>query len=181
LFKGTNKAVPGEGNSEADIMFIGEAPGKAEDLSGIPFVGAAGKFLAQLLEVINLNREDVYITNIVKHRPPDNRDPQNDEIEACKFYLDSQIKIINPKLIVTLGRHAMNRFMPGLKISEVHGKARPVRLFESGVTDKVFFPLYHPASALYNPGLRGTLIDDMKKIPLLLKNIDNFNNFDDSQ
>lgn len=181
LFEGTNNAVPGEGNPEADIMFIGEAPGKDEDLQGKPFVGAAGKFLAELLEVINLNREDVYITNVVKHRPPNNRDPLDDEIEACRGYLEQQIAIIKPKLIVTLGRHAMNRFMPGLKISEVHGQAKRVKSVVSGIPDKIYFPLYHPASALYNPGLRGTLIADMKKIPILLKKIDKLSNKNDTQ
>lgn len=175
LFEGTNNAVPGEGSPDAEIMFIGEAPGKEEDLKGVPFVGAAGKFLAKLLEEIDLKREDVYITNVVKHRPPNNRDPLDDEVESCKGYLEQQIAIIRPKLIVTLGRHAMNRFMPGLKISEVHGQAKRVKGM-NGQSDKIYFPMYHPASALYNPGLRGTLISDIKKIPILLKKIDKLQN-----
>lgn len=170
LFEGTNNAVPGDGNPDAEIMFIGEAPGRDEDLQGKPFVGAAGKFLAQLLEVIGLKREDVYITNIVKHRPPGNRDPLDDEIGACRIFLEEQIEIIKPKLIVTLGRHAMSRFMPGLKISSVHGQAKRVKGKDG--SEKIYFPLYHPASALYNPGLRDTLVADMRKIPILIKKID---------
>ncbi len=179
LFEGTNNAVPGEGNPNADIMFIGEAPGRDEDLKGKPFVGAAGKFLAQLLEVINLKREDVFITNVVKHRPPNNRDPLDDEIAACNQFLEEQIAIIKPKLIVTLGRHAMHRFMPGLKISVVHGQAKRVKTPEG--LEKIYFPLYHPASALYNPGLRETLIADMRKIPVLIRKIDKLKNQNDSQ
>ena len=166
--KATN-AVFGEGNIHAEIMFIGEAPGQAEDLQGKPFVGAAGKFLNQMLEIIGLKREDVFITNVVKHRPPENRDPLPDEIETCFPYLREQVLTIKPKIIVTLGRYAMNIFLPGFKISEIHGQAKRAKglLGEA----QVYFPLYHPASALYNPGLRETLINDMKKIPLLLKKI----------
>jgi len=169
LCENTNNAVPGEGSPNADVMFIGEAPGKDEDLQGRPFVGAAGKFLNTLLDEAGFKREDVFITNVVKHRPPNNRDPQQDEVETCFPYLDAQINIIKPKLIVTLGRHAMNRFLPGLQISKVHGQAKRVKSVFS--KKQVVFPLYHPASALYNPGLRGTLIADMKKIPILLKKI----------
>ena len=163
--------VIGEGDHDADIMFIGEAPGRDEDIQGKPFVGAAGKFLTKMIESIGLTRDDVFITNIVKHRPPNNRDPLEDEVEACSDFLEEQIRIIKPKLIVTLGRHAMNRFMPGLKISQVHGQAKRA----SGVDNKkqVYFPSYHPASALYNPGLRDVLIRDMHKIPILLKKIEN--------
>ena len=164
--KATN-AVFGEGNPKAEIMFIGEAPGRSEDEQGRPFVGAAGKFLNQMLEIIGFKREDVFITNIVKHRPPENRDPLPDEIEACAPYLQAQVILIKPKLIVTLGRHAMGRFLPGLKISQVHGQAKRAKGIFS--EKQIFFPLYHPASALYNPGLRETLINDMKKIPILLK------------
>jgi uracil-DNA glycosylase family 4 len=166
--KATN-AVPGVGNPNADVMFIGEAPGKQEDLQGEPFVGAAGKFLTQMLEGIGYKREDVFITNIVKHRPPDNRDPLEDEVESCFPYLDAQIRAIKPLLIVTLGRHAMHRFMPDLKISQVHGQAKRVKSIFS--EKQVIFPLYHPASALYNPSLRKTLMYDMKKIPILLQKI----------
>ena len=169
LCENTNNAVPGEGNENAEVMFIGEAPGRDEDLQGKPFVGAAGKFLTTLLESINMQREDVFITNIVKHRPPNNRDPLPDEVEGCFPYLDDQIKAIKPKLIITLGRHAMNRFLPDMKISAVHGQAKRVKSIFS--EKQVIFPLYHPASALYNPGLRTTLIRDMQKIPILLKKL----------
>jgi len=166
---GATKAVPGEGSANAEIMFIGEAPGRDEDMQGRPFVGAAGKFLNDMLMFAGLKREEVFITNVVKHRPPQNRDPLPDEIESCWPYLEEQIKMIKPKLIVTLGRHSMGRFLPGLKISEVHGQAKRAK----GIWQErqVFFPVYHPASALYNPGLREVLIRDMKKIPILLKKI----------
>ncbi len=160
------QAVPGNGNANADIMFIGEAPGKNEDEQGIPFVGAAGKFLAEMLESIGLKREDIYITNVVKYRPPNNRDPLPDEIDACMPWLHEQIKIIEPKVIVTLGRHAMEHFIPGKKISEVHGQA--FRRTFPDIGPQVFFALYHPAAALYNGGMRGTLIEDFKKIPKVI-------------
>ncbi len=166
---GATKAVPGEGSDKAQVMFIGEGPGREEDAQGKPFVGAAGKFLNTMLAEIGLGREDVFITNVVKHRPPENRDPLPEEVEACWPYLEEQVRALKPKLIVLLGRHAMNRFLPGLKISEAHGNAKRSR----GIwNDKqVYLPVYHPASALYNPGLRDTLIRDMKKIPILLKKI----------
>jgi DNA polymerase len=166
---GATKAVPGEGSGKAEVMFIGEAPGRDEDIQGRPFVGAAGKFLTQMLEEAGFKREDVFITNVVKHRPPENRDPLPDEIEACMPWLEAQIKAIKPKLIVLLGRHAMGRFLPGLMISAVHGQAKRSK----GIWNEkqVYLPVYHPASALYNPGLRQTLINDMKKIPILLKKI----------
>jgi DNA polymerase len=168
---GAKQAVPGEGDPHAQIMFIGEGPGRDEDEQGRPFVGAAGKFLTQMLELAGYKREDVFITNVVKHRPPQNRDPMPDEILACWPYLEEQIKAIKPKVIVTLGRHAMGRFLPGLKISEAHGKAKRAK----GIwcEKQVYFPVYHPASALYNPGLRDTLIRDMKKLPILLKKLEN--------
>jgi uracil-DNA glycosylase family 4 len=157
------QAVPGEGNPDADIMFIGEAPGKKEDEQGVPFVGASGKFLAEMLATINLKREDIYITNIVKYRPPDNRDPLPSEVLACEEWLHEQIKIIRPKVIVTLGRHAMEHFIPGQKISEVHGQSFTQTLPDIGT--QTFFVLYHPAAALYNGSLRQTLIADFQKIP----------------
>ncbi len=163
------QAVPGDGNPDADIMFIGEAPGKNEDEQGKPFVGAAGKFLAEMLATINLKREDIYITNVVKYRPPENRDPEPEEIEACMPWLHEQIKIIEPKIIVTLGRHAMEHFIPGKKISEVHGQAFR-RTFDD-IGEQVFFALYHPAAALYNGGMRQTLIEDFKKIPKVIKKL----------
>lgn len=160
------QAVPGDGSASAEIMFVGEAPGKNEDEQGRPFVGAAGKFLAEMLATINLKREDIYITNVVKYRPPNNRDPEPDEIEACMPWLHEQIKIIRPKIIVTLGRHALEHFIPGKKISEVHGHAFR-RKFED-IGEQVFFALYHPAAALYNGSMRTTLLADFKKIPKVI-------------
>jgi DNA polymerase len=156
--------VFGAGSPDADIVFIGEAPGKNEDLQGEPFIGAAGKFLNEMLAMIGLERRDIYITNIVKYRPPNNRDPLPEEKSAFLPFLKRQLDIIKPKLIVTLGRHSMDSLLPGLRISEVHGQ--PKR-FE----DKVFMPLFHPAAALYNGGLRQTLIDDFARIPLILEKI----------
>lgn len=163
------QAVPGEGNPDADILFIGEAPGKKEDEQGVPFVGASGKFLAEMLATINLKREDIYITNIVKYRPPNNRDPLPAEVLACEEWLHGQINIIRPKVIVTLGRHAMEHFIPGQKISEIHGQAFARTLPDIG--EQVFFVLYHPAAALYNGSLRQTLITDFKKIPDIIKKL----------
>lgn len=156
--------VFGDGNPDSEIVFIGEAPGKNEDQQGIPFVGAAGKFLNEMLEMINLKRDDIYITNIVKYRPPNNRDPLPAEKAAFLPYLSRQLEIINPKLIVTLGRHSMDVLLPGLKISQVHGQPKRYH-------DKVYLPLFHPAAALYNGGLRQTLIDDFAAIPTILKKI----------
>lgn len=163
------QAVPGDGSAEADIMFVGEAPGKNEDEQGKPFVGAAGKFLGEMLATINLKREDIYITNVVKYRPPENRDPEPTEIEACMPWLHEQIKIIQPKIIVTLGRHALEHFIPGKKISEVHGQAFR-RTFDD-IGEQVFFSLYHPAAALYNGSMRQTLIADFKKIPRVIEKL----------
>lgn len=163
------QAVPGDGSAEAEIMFIGEAPGKNEDLQGVPFVGAAGKFLSEMLATIKLKREDIYITNVVKYRPPNNRDPLPEEIAACMPWLHEQIKIIRPKVIVTLGRHAMEHFIPGKKISEVHGQAFR-RTFDD-IGEQVFFSLYHPAAALYNGSMRETLIKDFQKIPKVVEKI----------
>ncbi len=163
------QAVPGEGNADADIMFVGEAPGKNEDLQGKPFIGSAGKFLAEMLSSINLQREDTFITNIVKYRPPENRDPEPTEITDCMPWLHEQIAIIQPKIIVTLGRHALEHFIPGKKISEVHGQAFR-RTFDD-IGEQVFFALYHPAAALYNGSMRTTLISDFQKIPQVLKQL----------
>ncbi len=169
LHKGRTHSVPGEGSEDAEIVFIGEGPGRDEDLQGRPFVGAAGKFLTTMLESIGLKREDVYIANVVKCRPPNNRDPEQKEIDACWGYLEEQIKIIKPKIVVTLGRHSMNRFMPGLKISQVHGQ--PKRASGIWQERQVFLPLYHPAAALYDPRQRDVHMEDFKKIPLILKKI----------
>jgi uracil-DNA glycosylase len=169
LCKDRINVVPGEGSPKADIMFIGEGPGRDEDKQGRPFVGAAGKFLNELLEVINLERKDVYIANVVKCRPPKNRDPLPEEAEACWSYLVEQINIIQPKLIVTLGRHSMNRFLPDLKISQVHGQ--PKRYIGIWQKKQVYLPMYHPAVALYDPRKRDVIIEDFKKIPLILKKL----------
>lgn len=169
LHKTRTNAVPGEGSPDAEIMFIGEAPGLNEDLQGRPFVGAAGKFLDEMLESCGIKREDVFITNIVKSRPPGNRDPLPEEVEACWPWLETQINLINPLLIVILGRHSLEKFLPGVKISQVHGQA--LRREAAGIGRRVFFAAYHPAAALHNGGLRSTLISDFKKIPKLLKQL----------
>lgn len=158
--------VFGDGNPDAEIVFIGEAPGKNEDEQGLPFVGAAGKFLSEMLAGIDLERKDVYITNIVKYRPPNNRDPLPEEKAAFLPFLRAQLEIIKPKLVVTLGRHSMDSLLPGLSISQCHGQ--PKRL-----AGQVYLPLFHPAAALYNGGLRQTLIDDFNKIPRILAAINN--------
>lgn len=169
LAEGRNNVVPGKGNEKAEIMFIGEGPGKDEDLQGEPFVGAAGKFLTELLDLIGLKREDVYIANVVKCRPPGNRDPFPEEVEACWPYLEAQVKAIEPELIVTLGRHSMDRFLPGLKISQVHGKPKRYKGITGG--KQVYYPMYHPAVALYNGSYREVIKEDMMRIPKLLEKI----------
>jgi len=168
LAQGRTKAVPGEGNPHAELLFIGEAPGKNEDLQGRPFVGAAGKFLQEMLESIGMSREQIFITNVVKSRPPNNRDPLPDEVSACtSAWLNSQVKLIDPVLIITLGRHSLGHFIPNKRISLCHGK--PMRALAPDGVRRVFFPLYHPAAALYNGSLRGTLMEDFTKIPAVLK------------
>jgi uracil-DNA glycosylase len=176
LRKGCSQVVPGDGNPEAEIMFIGEAPGKKEDEMGKPFVGAAGKFLDEMLATINLKRENVYIANVCKCRPPENRDPLPEEVATCWPWLEKQIEIINPKLIITLGRHSLGRFFPLMKISEVHGKAfrrEFPNLGNKGLPAgrRVFYALYHPAAALYNGSMRETLLKDFKRIPKVLEKI----------
>lgn len=240
LAKSATQLVFGDGNPDAEIVFIGEAPGKNEDLQGIPFVGAAGKFLNEMLEMIGLKRSDVYITNIVKYRPPDNRDPLPEEKTAFLPYLRAQLEIIKPKVVATLGRHSLNCFLPDLQIGAIHGQPKRIklRLSSSQMADDslpagrqgsqlkssgdqdadgvqgnnekranstdgtkseshkqltqqsaaklgsasgsarrqdklvlVILPLFHPAAALYNGGLRQTLIDDFAKIPVILKKI----------
>lgn len=170
LKKTATQAVPGVGSADAEIVFIGEAPGKKEDEIGEPFVGAAGKFLNEMLAEINLQREDIYITNIVKYRPPNNRDPSPQEKASCREWLLEELKMISPKLIIFLGRHAMNNFFPELNISSAHGKLL-IKKF-NGMSTKYFFPLYHPAAALYNGGMREVLMEDFKKIPKVLKEIE---------
>lgn len=167
LRKSATQAVLGNGNANSEIVFIGEAPGKKEDLVGEPFIGAAGKFLDEMLATIKMNRENIYITNIVKYRPPNNRDPEPKEKEDCNEWLINELKIISPKLIVFLGRHSMLRFFPSEKIGAVHGKLLILDIPELG--KQAFLPLYHPAAALYNGGMRTTLIKDFKKIPKILE------------
>lgn len=157
--------VMGDGNVNAEIVFIGEAPGKKEDETGVPFIGSAGRFLNDMLAEAGMDRTDVYITNIVKYRPPDNRDPLPAEKAAFLPYLIKQLEIINPEVVVTLGRHSMEYFLPGEKISDIHGS--PV-LVEFGNREIIVIPLFHPAAALYNGKLRQTLIDDFLQIPDLI-------------
>ena len=166
LAKTAKQLVFGDGNPDADIVFIGEAPGKNEDIQGLPFVGASGKFLSEMLALIDLERKDIYITNIVKYRPPNNRDPLPEEKEAFLPYLQAQLEVIQPKLIVTLGRHSMDVLLPGLKISQEHGQPKRYK----GI---VYLPLFHPAAALYNGSMRQTLIDDFVTIPLIIEKIQN--------
>jgi DNA polymerase len=161
LYKSATRAVPGEGSEKAEIMFIGEGPGWNEDQQGRPFVGTAGKFLDQLIASIGMKREQVYIANIVKHRPPGNRDPLPSEITACSIWLDRQIEIINPRMIVTLGRHSMARYFPNKTISKIHGTYEK----RNGV---IYFAMYHPAAALHQQKLRVEIEKDMLKIPALL-------------
>ncbi len=223
LAESATNLVIGDGNTDAEVVFIGEAPGKNEDEQGLPFVGLAGKFLNEMLAGINLTRSDVYITNIVKYRPPNNRDPLPEEKKAFWPYLVQQLEVINPKIIVTLGRHSMEYFLPDFKISAIHGQPKRIKFVssrdlendngadglqgdgenrtevyekysegesepstqqaaatQSGAASRaggqtlrsvVILPLYHPAAALYNGGLRETLIEDFNKIPLIIKKI----------
>ena len=157
LAETATQLVLGDGNPDADIVFIGEAPGKAEDEQGLPFVGASGRFLNEMLEAAGLVRADVYITNIVKYRPPNNRDPLPEEKREFWPYLMRQLEIIQPKVIITLGRHSGMAFIPELVISRDHGKPRKVKYHDS---EFLVIPLYHPAAALYNGSMRQTLIDD---------------------
>lgn len=161
--------VMGDGNVDADIVFIGEAPGKNEDLQGLPFVGAAGKFLNEMLAAAGMDRGDVYITNIVKYRPPNNRDPLPEEKKEFWPYLMKQLKIIQPKVVITLGRHSMEYFLPGLKIGQIHGQPKRIQFGEEKI---VIMPLFHPAAALYNGSMRQTLIDDFLKVPKVIESID---------
>jgi DNA polymerase len=152
------QAVPGYGPVTARIMAVGEAPGETEDREGKPFVGAAGRLLTQLLESVGLDRRDIYITNVIKCRPPGNRDPEQLEVEACSHYLDEQVAMLHPQVILVLGRHALARLLPGAgSITKLHGQQ--VRR-----GDRVYVPLYHPAAALYNGGLLQTLQDDMARV-----------------
>lgn len=161
LHRSALNAVPGEGDPKARILLIGEAPGWNEDKQGKPFVGNSGKFLTELLESAGLAREDVFITNVVKHRPPSNRDPLPDEILACSVYLERQIEAIDPDVIVTLGRFSMAKYFPGEKISKIHGQPKEVG-------GRYIVPMYHPAAALHNGSLRSTIEEDFQKLPRYL-------------
>jgi uracil-DNA glycosylase family 4 len=160
--------VMGDGNLDSDIVFIGEAPGKNEDIQGLPFVGAAGKFLNEMLAAAGLERKDVYITNIVKYRPPNNRDPLPEEKAAFWPYLLKQLQIIDPKVVITLGRHSMEYFLPGMKIGQIHGEAKRIQFGDHKI---VIMPLFHPAAALYSGSLRQTLIDDFLKVPAVIRQL----------
>ncbi|MBI2165276.1 MAG: uracil-DNA glycosylase [Chloroflexi bacterium] len=162
LSRNRTHAVPGDGSSSARIMFIGEAPGFYEDQQGRPFVGPAGKFLDELLSSAGMSRGEVFITNMVKCRPPENRDPMPGEVEACRQYLDKQIQILKPRVIVALGRHSLAKFFPQESISKLRGKPRQWN-------DTIIYPMFHPAAALHNQGLRHYLEEDIKGLPLLLK------------
>lgn len=165
LAKTATNIVPGAGNPNADIMFVGEAPGKNEDLTGQPFVGAAGKVLDKLLESINLARDDVFITSIVKYRPPNNRDPKPEEKAAFLPYLERQIEVIQPKLICPLGRHGMSSFLPNVTIGAVHGT------IQRDAKGRAILPLFHPAAVLYNRNLLVTIEEDFLSIPHILKSL----------
>lgn len=165
LRAGCLQAVPGEGNPESPIVFIGEGPGRVEDQEGRPFVGPAGQLLVKLLGSIGLKREDVYITNVVKCRPPENRDPSPAEVAEHHDFLQRELELIKPKLVVLLGRHALQWFLPDEQISKIRGTAKRQGQY-------VYFPIYHPAAALHNPNLSDTLKEDFLKIPALLKKID---------
>ena len=161
LAKNRSRVVPGEGAENADLLFIGEAPGWHEDQQGRPFVGPAGQYLDELLALINLNRRQVYIANVIKCRPPGNRDPLPAEITSCRKWLDRQIELIRPRIIVTLGRYSMARFFPGKTIGKIHGTAQK--------QDSIIcYAMYHPAAALHQQSLRTTIEADMRKIPALL-------------
>ncbi len=161
LAKYRTKVVPGEGAEDADLLFIGEAPGWHEDQQGRPFVGPAGQFLDQLLASIGLRREEVYIANVIKCRPPQNRDPLPVEIESCRRWLDRQIETIQPQMIITLGRYSLARYFPGDSIGKIHGKPRKL-------AGGVLYPMYHPAAALHQGSLRRTIETDMLRIPQIL-------------
>jgi uracil-DNA glycosylase len=165
LAESRTNAVPGEGPDDARILFIGEAPGFHEDRQGRPFVGAAGQYLTELLQKVGLRREQVYITNVIKCRPPGNRDPQPDEVAACRGYLDRQIELIRPRLVVTLGRFSMDRYFPGASISRIHGQPKRVG-------SVIYYPVFHPAAALHQPRWKSLLDEDFARIPGLLTQLD---------
>ena len=170
LAKQATNLVMGDGNPNAEIVFIGEAPGKKEDESGLPFMGASGKLLNEMLATIGLLRSDIYITNIVKYRPPNNRDPLQSEKQAFLPYLLAQLEVIQPTLLITLGRHSMNSILPGQQIGNIHGQKQYAQL-QKNSNPVAILPLYHPAAALYNGKMRQVLFDDFASIPTILKKI----------
>jgi DNA polymerase len=167
LAEGRTNAVPGEGSPDTEVVFVGEGPGQNEDRQGRPFVGAAGTLLEELLGMIGWRREDVYITNVVKCRPPNNRDPEPDEIAACEPFLRRQLEILDPALLVTLGRFSLQTFMPGDRISRVHGTERPIGP-STGARAATGYALYHPAAALRQGSLKETMQRDMARVPEVL-------------
>jgi DNA polymerase len=168
LHEGRTRAVPGEGHPGTEVVMVGEAPGQTEDREGRPFVGRAGDLLVRQLDEIGWRRGEVYITNIVKCRPPQNRDPEPDEVAACSGYLRRQLETLDPALVVTLGRHSMARFMPGAKISAVHGTSRPVDP-SSGARAAIVYAMYHPAAALRTPSIERQSLEDARRIPRVLE------------
>lgn len=165
LYRQATNPVPGEGNPDARILMIGEAPGFHEDTHGKPFIGNSGKYLTELLGKAGMTRDDVFITNVVKHRPPGNRDPLPDEMVACAHFLDQQISVIDPDVIVTLGRFSLARYFPGERISKIHGQPKEI-------DGRFVVPMYHPAAALHNGSLRPQLEADFEKLPRLLAEFD---------
>jgi uracil-DNA glycosylase len=162
LARGRTQAVPGEGNLLSDVLLVGEGPGAREDATGRPFVGPAGQLLAELMRAIGWEREDVFITNVVKCRPPGNRDPEPGEVGACSVYLDAQERALDPAVVVTLGRHSLQRYLPGARIGAVHG------LMRRSYAGQHVFPMYHPAAALHQASLRETLFRDIRGLPAAL-------------
>jgi DNA polymerase len=162
------KTVPGEGNPETEVVVVGEGPGRDENQAGRPFVGASGRLLTELIESVGWQREDVFITNVVKCWPPGNRDPQPDEIAACAPFLRRQLEVLDPAVVVTAGKHSLNVFMPGERIGRVHGTSRPTDP-TTGAHDALTFAMYHPAFALYDGSNRGTLLDDIAGLPTTLE------------
>lgn len=165
LSQGRIRTVPGEGAGTALVMFVGEAPGAQEDRDGRPFIGRSGKFLTQTLEAVGLSREDVFITSVVKCRPPKNRDPRPEELAACADYLDRQVALVNPRIIVTLGRFSMARWFPGEKITQIHGQVREIG------DGRVALAMFHPAAALRNPAWRTAFEQDMQRLPELIRRV----------
>lgn len=174
LHQARTRAVPGEGNPKAEVMLIGEGPGFHEDGQARPFVGASGQFLEELLGSIGYKRAEVFIANVIKCRPPGNRDPQPEELEACRDYLDRQIELVDPKVIVTLGRFSMYRYFPGESISRIHGQPKRVG-------DRLIVPMFHPAAALHQPKWRPQIVEDFKKLPHLIAEAATFRQPEDDE